>query len=118
MQNKYFLVVLSILVFIVICFPIQLHAQNSGEEGVSDLENPYVDDVDFFDDKNDDLFDDFDRIIAEDLDVLFDKIVIEEDFEEQKMVPALIDEEIKEPTLTSFLDAEEGSLGSPVDDVK
>jgi hypothetical protein len=99
------LIVVFFLVFL--CAVSSMSAQNSAGQRSVDLEDAYVDDVDFFDDKVDDLFDDFDRILAEDLDALFEQIVVEEDYQEKKMTPRLIDEEVLESDLFDLTDETE-----------
>lgn len=104
-MNKIFCTCVTVLFLFGQLFePSIMSAQAPMQQETVDLEDEYVDDVDFFDDKIDDLFDDFDRIVAEDLDALFEQIVVEEDYQEKKMVPRLMDEEIREAELTDDLE--------------
>lgn len=104
-MNKSIIVRMIVLfLFVQLSVPPVMHAQRAVQEKKVDLEDEYADDVDFFDDKIDDLFDDFDRIVAEDLDALFEQIVVDEDYQDKQMVPRLMDEEIREAELTDDLE--------------
>ena len=96
LKSKYFSIMASIFfVMFILCNFVYASDNNSKEDLPSDKKNvveTYSSDI--LDEKDEDLFADFDKIIEEDLDVLFDEISTSEDVEEEEMSPELFDDEI------------------------
>ena len=83
--------------------------KNSDTVG-NEVPEPASGDADIIDEKDEDLFTDFDKMIEEDLDTLFDEISAEEDVEEKEEFPELFKDEIAD-------DVEKEKSLMPDDDV-
>lgn len=92
-----------VLCLVIVCAFCAFHCFECGaleDADLSSSENYYADDVPLDDDKEEDLFNDFENIIEDDLEALFEDAVTDEDFEAPVMVPRFLPEELGEDTLS------------------
>ena len=98
-------IVLSVLFVVffamsVSCHSIYASANDEKESHAAEEKNVLETyDTGIIDEEDEDLFADFDKIIEEDLDELFDEISTTEDVEEFEVTPELFDDEIVDDTI-------------------
>ncbi len=100
MGNK-FINIFIVFFVLFISFNIVYAIDNAEKEDISSDVNNVVEQYnsDILDEEDEDLFADFDKIVEEDLNALFDEISTSEDVEESEMTPELFEDEIADDTI-------------------